>query len=152
MMPATNEKPGVKGSFKGSLKKENKSRILIIEDNADSQFTLKVLLEEHFNLSFAADGPSGLLKAKTLLPDLILLDISLPGMDGLKVLDEFRKDDQLAQIKTIALTARAMKGDRETLLNYGFDGYIAKPVDDDTFENTINEYLKSGKSTRVTED
>ena len=149
MMPPVREKPGLKENKKGSINAGKKSSILVIEDNPDSRTTLKVLLEEKHEISFAADGPEGLDKARALFPDLILLDISLPGMDGIKVLDELKKDASLSLIKVIALTARAMKGDRETLLSYGFDGYIAKPVDNDTFENTISDYLNFRKPKSV---
>jgi signal transduction histidine kinase/CheY-like chemotaxis protein/CHASE3 domain sensor protein len=141
MMPPLKENPALQEIKNGPFIEGKKSNILVIEDNPDNQITLKVLLEENHKISFAADGFEGLEKAKALSPDLILLDISLPGMDGFRVLDELKKDDKLSLIKVIALTARAMKGDREALLSYGFDGYIAKPVDNETFENTIRDYL-----------
>jgi signal transduction histidine kinase/CheY-like chemotaxis protein/CHASE3 domain sensor protein len=141
MMAKKNEKPVLKEIRNILLTDRKKSSILIIEDNPDSQITVKALIEEKHKISFATDGYEGLRMAKALIPDLILLDISLPGMDGFKVLDELRKDEKLSVIKVIALTARAMKGDREALLHYGFDGYIAKPIDNETFELTVDEYL-----------
>jgi signal transduction histidine kinase/DNA-binding response OmpR family regulator/HAMP domain-containing protein len=120
-----------------------RASILVIEDNPDSLVTLKALLEDNYIIISASDGAEGLMKAAMMKPDLILLDISLPGMDGFKVLDKLKINEQLSHIPVVALTARAMKGDREDLLAYGFDGYIAKPVDNDTFEATINEYLNS---------
>lgn len=80
-------------------------------------------------------------KVKTLQPDLILLDISLPGMDGMAVLAELKKDKQMQHIPVIALTARAMKGDREELLAHGFDDYISKPIESTLLELTINESM-----------
>ena len=64
-------------------------------------------------------------------------------MDGYKILDKLKTNEQLSHIPVVALTARAMKGDREDLLEYGFDGYIAKPVDNNTFEMTIKNFLNS---------
>jgi signal transduction histidine kinase/CheY-like chemotaxis protein/HAMP domain-containing protein len=120
-----------------------KSHILVIEDNQDNVVTLKALLDNKFLISVAGNGIEGIQMASSLKPQLILLDISLHGMDGYKVLDELKKDEQLKSVPVVALTARVMKGDREDLLAYGFDGYIAKPIDNETFEKTINEYLGS---------
>ena len=119
-----------------------RASVLVIEDNPDNLITVKALLDDKYLISSAIDGSDGLEKALSDKPDLILLDISLPGKDGFKVLDEIRKNDSLAEIPVIALTARAMKGDREDLLAYGFNGYISKPIDNETFEKTIIEYLK----------
>jgi signal transduction histidine kinase/CheY-like chemotaxis protein/HAMP domain-containing protein len=118
-----------------------KASILVIEDNPDNLITLKAILEKNYIINSAIDGVEGLKKALIEKPDLILLDISLPGIDGFKVLDEIKKNDKLSGIPVVALTARAMKGDREQLMEYGFDGYIAKPVDFDTFEKTIRDYI-----------
>jgi len=118
-----------------------KATILLIEDNNDSIITLRALLDQAHELITAADGLTGLEKAKTAKPDLILLDISLSGMDGFAILHEVKKDSQLSDIPVIALTARAMKGDREELLEIGFDDYISKPIDNDLFEKTIRKWL-----------
>ena len=118
-----------------------KASILIIEDNPDNMETVKALLAGLYHIVEAFDGLTGLEKAKTVLPDLILLDISLPGMDGLQVLNEIKKDKLIQHIPVIALTARAMNGDREDLLAYGFDDYISKPIDCTLLELTINEWL-----------
>ena len=115
--------------------------VLLIEDNADNMVSLKALLKENFNILEAVDGNEGLEKAQLYKPDIILLDISLPEMDGFTVLDELKKSNELRGIPVVALTARSMKGDRENLLAYGFDGYISKPVDHDTFEKSVREYL-----------
>jgi CheY-like chemotaxis protein len=126
---------------KSQKNKDEKATILVIEDNTDNLITLKALLEEKYIIFSSTDGSEGVEKALTVNPDLVLLDISLPGMDGFKVLDEIRNSEKLNKIPVVALTARARKGDRENLLAYGFDGYIAKPIDGETFEKTIREYL-----------
>jgi len=118
-----------------------KATILLIEDNNDSIITLRALLDQTYTLITATDGLAGLEKAKAAKPDLILLDISLSGMDGFTVLHEAKNDIQLSDIPVIALTARAMKGDREELLEIGFDDYISKPIDNDLFEKTIRKWL-----------
>lgn len=121
--------------------RSGKAHILHIEDNPDNQISVKALLSDKFEITDAADGPEGLQKASHFIPDLILLDISLPGMDGFTVFNELKKDHRLQHVPILALTARAMKGDREKLLEHGFDGYISKPIENEIFENTINEWL-----------
>jgi len=79
--------------------------------------------------------------AKKHIPHLILMDIALPGVDGIKAFNEIRNVGQLAHIPVVALTASAMTTDRETILSHGFDGYIAKPIDEKVFIKTINNVL-----------
>jgi signal transduction histidine kinase/DNA-binding response OmpR family regulator/HAMP domain-containing protein len=126
--------------------KESNPMLLVIEDNLDNFETVNALLRDKYHIIGAKDGTEGIEKAKTLKPDLILLDISLPGVDGFTVLNELRKNKALQNVPVIVLTARAMKGDREELLNYGFDGYISKPIDTDTFEETIKTWIYGDKN------
>lgn len=125
----------------------HKPHILLIDDNTDSVTTIKALLEDRFLISSANDVIEGLQMASSLNPDIILLDISLQGMDVSKVLNKLKTDEKLLQVPVVALTARAMKGDREELLASGFDGYISIPIDNETIENTLKECLAN----RVTE-
>jgi signal transduction histidine kinase/DNA-binding response OmpR family regulator/HAMP domain-containing protein len=118
-----------------------KATVLLIEDNEDNITIIKALLEEKYELISAGDGFTGLEKAKAHIPDLIFLDISLPQLDGFKVLKAIKTDEQLQGVPVIALTARAMKGDREELLNQGFDDYVSKPIDSVLFEKTILKWL-----------
>ena len=136
-----NELPQQKERKAIQLKKDEKAKILVIEDIAENRITVNAILGEKYHLIFAEDGLQGLSKAKAILPHLILLDISLPGMDGYSVLKEIRKTEQTKHIPAIALTAKAMKGDREELLAFGFDGYISKPVDTNSMEKIINQWL-----------
>ena len=115
--------------------------VLVVEDNPDSMLTVKALLRDTCTVIEAADGQAAVTLARMHMPDLILMDIALPGMDGLKALDAIRNEEALRHIPVIALTASAMKGNREEFLDYGFDGYIPKPIDGELLEKTIKEHL-----------
>jgi CheY-like chemotaxis protein len=117
------------------------AKILIIDDNADNATTLKVLLQNKHTVNFVNNGVDGIASVKEWKPDLILLDISLPGMDGYRVFDEIRKTEFTNGIPIIAVTAKAMKGDREHILAYGFDDYISKPIDLAVFEQTLSKWI-----------
>ncbi len=123
------------------VKTNGRGKILIIEDNPDNGMTMKVILQEKYDIVITKDGVDGIAKAASLNPDLILLDISLPGMDGFKIFDEIRKHEFLEKTPVIAVTAKAMKGDREHILAHGFDEYISKPIDMVVFEETISKWI-----------
>lgn len=106
-------------------------KIAIVEDNPDNRLLLQVLLEERFDLDEYEDGASALKGITQSPPDLVLMDISLPGMDGTEVLRLLRVDPAVPAMPIIALTAHAMAGDRERLLEAGFNDYITKPVVDE---------------------
>ena len=110
----------------------SRPRIAIIEDNDDNLLLFEVILEERYELDQYLDGPKGLAGLCRCPPELLLLDISLPGMDGLEVLRQIRRDPKLQDMKVVALTAHAMAGDRERLLQAGFDAYLAKPILDES--------------------
>ncbi|MCB1034207.1 MAG: response regulator, partial [Acidobacteria bacterium] len=100
-----------------------------------------------FELAEYGNGPDGLAGMRAHRPDLVLLDISLPGMDGLEVLREIRGDDVLRGLPVVALTAHAMSGDRERLLAAGFDSYISKPIlDEERLLAEINSLLVPGRT------
>jgi signal transduction histidine kinase/CheY-like chemotaxis protein len=126
--------------------KNGKATILIVEDNADNVKTVKVLLDGNHELIITTNGTEAIERIKLIEPDLILLDISLPGMDGFGVFDEIKKNKSLVDVPVIALTAKAMKGDRENILNYGFDDYISKPIDSTILEETIKKWIPSQTS------
>jgi len=115
--------------------------ILLIEDNPDNSMTIKALLGDKYFIITADDGVSGFQKAVNYKPHVILLDISLPDIDGFEVLRRIRNNSEIAQTPIIAVTARAMKGDKEMILKFGFDGYVPKPVDNSLLEQTINNLL-----------
>ncbi|MBI3112539.1 MAG: response regulator [Ignavibacteriales bacterium] len=105
--------------------------IVLIEDNRDNRLLVRALLSESYMLKEYETGFEALEGLKSMIPDLILLDISLPGMDGVEVLTRLRSDDRLRSIPVIALTAHAMSGDRERYLQAGFNDYVAKPIVDE---------------------
>ena len=116
--------------------------IAVVEDNADNRFLVQALLEELYELREYEDGRSALAGLRENRPDLVLLDISLPGMDGLEVLREIRADENLRELPVIALTAHAMSGDRERFLQAGFDDYLTKPIlDEDLLHRIIADRL-----------
>jgi two-component system cell cycle response regulator DivK len=104
--------------------------ILIVEDNATNMKLSAFLLESaDYTVIAATNAETGLTLAREEHPDLILMDIQLPGMDGLQATGLLKGDDATRDIPVIALTALAMKGDEERILAAGCDGYIAKPLD-----------------------
>jgi two-component system, cell cycle response regulator DivK len=107
-------------------------RLAVVEDNADNRLLLQALLGDDYDLVEYDNGTSALEGIASNRPDLVLLDISLPGMDGNEILQRIRKDVALRHLPVIALTAHAMAGDREKFLAAGFNDYITKPIVDET--------------------
>lgn len=116
-------------------------RIAVVEDVPDNRLLVHALLEDHYEIVEYEDGPTALDGLRRDRPDLVLLDISLPGMDGLEVLREVRADASLRSLPVIALTAHAMAGDRERFLSAGFDDYITKPILDDEHLLRVIQHL-----------
>jgi CheY-like chemotaxis protein len=120
-------------------------RILVAEDNyANLELMREILDMQGHEIIEARDGSEALLQAELASPDLILLDVNMPVLNGFEVLQRLRATPQLASIKVIALTAYAMRGDREKALQAGFDGYLTKPVDIQTLTETIETFLNHG--------
>ncbi len=116
-------------------------KILVVEDNPDNILTIKALIEDRCVVLEAEDGRKGFEMAQLHQPELILLDIALPELSGTELLNLLRKEQALQHIPVIAVTASVMKGERENFLACGFDGYIAKPIDHELFEKTIQKYI-----------
>lgn len=117
-------------------------KVLIIEDNENNRYLLNFLLQlQGYEVILAEDGIEGIQKAQNHLPDFILLDIQLPGMDGFEVAKRMKQDELLKKIPIIAVTAYAMTGDKEKILSSNFNGYIAKPIDPDNFIDKMNKAL-----------
>jgi CheY-like chemotaxis protein len=121
--------------------------IAIIEDNEDNRLLLKGLLEDFFRLVEYESGADALAALPSLPIDLILLDISLPEMDGVEVLARLRTFDSLRRVPAIALTAHAMEGDRDRFLQAGFNEYVTKPiVDEAVLLSAIQRCLAGGNA------
>jgi len=119
-------------------------RILLVEDNEVNQLlTASVLEREGFAVDVAGTSLQALEMLRLRAPDLILMDIQLPGMDGLTFTRSLKTDPATALIPIVALTAHAMNGDREQSLAAGCVGYISKPIDTRTFGRQVREFLPS---------
>ena len=104
-------------------------KILIVEDNDNNRSLFRDVLTFHgYQISVACDGREGVDMARALLPDLVLMDIQMPGMDGLTAGSILRGDPATCALKIVALTSFAMSGDREKIIAAGFDGYLSKPI------------------------
>ncbi|MDD5347614.1 MAG: response regulator [Candidatus Omnitrophica bacterium] len=118
--------------------------ILLIEDNEQNLYLATFLLEQKgYKVVPARSGTEGIATAARILPDLIILDIQLPQMDGYAVARELRQNPDLKAVPIVAVTSYAMVGDRERTLEAGCNGYIEKPINPDTFIGQIEQYLKA---------
>ncbi|MGO9413931.1 MAG: response regulator [Syntrophobacteraceae bacterium] len=123
-----------------------KPKVLVIEDNEQNLYLITFLLKHHgYDVIQAMDGLSAIEIAMKTHPDLILLDIQLPEMDGYTVASRFRSESAFADVPIIAVTSYAMVGDREKSIDAGCTGYIEKPIDPDTFIPELRKYLPSGR-------
>ncbi|MDQ7825748.1 MAG: response regulator [Candidatus Eremiobacteraeota bacterium] len=119
-----------------------KKKVLVIEDNEQNLYLVTFILEKSgYEVVQARDGNEGIRLASQVIPDMILLDIQLPGMDGYEVAQALRADPALAEIPIVAVTSYAMVGDRERALEAGCSGYVEKPINPDTFIADIEKYL-----------
>ena len=122
-------------------------RVLLVEDNEDNFELVRFLLERAgFDVLAGHDGQEALEMAHKELPDLILMDLSLPGIDGWTAARELKSDPKTSHIPLMALTAHTLPGDRKRAMESGFDGYISKPIDVVNFGDSITKILnnKSG--------
>jgi two-component system cell cycle response regulator DivK len=120
------------------------STVLYIEDNPENRLLVKRVLEaEGYKIVEADSGTDGLTKAETMRPDLILMDINLPEMDGYELTRRLKQMRHLNGVPVVAMTANVMKGDREKTLAAGCDGYIQKPIDVDQLPVQIAHFLQA---------
>lgn len=117
------------------------ARILCVEDNPQNMRLVRKLLRRDYTVLEAEDGSTGLKMAEDELPDLILMDINLPDIDGLEVTRRIKAQDQLNHIPVIALTANTIAGEEDTYIDAGCDGFIVKPVDKVTLHTEIERFL-----------
>lgn len=118
-----------------------KPLIAVVEDSPDNRLLIQAFLEDSYDVSEYENGMDALAGMPAHLPRLVLLDISLPVMDGVEVLGRMREHDQLRAIPVVALTAHAMSGDREKYLSLGFNEYISKPIWDEQILFDVIEKL-----------
>ena len=123
--------------------------VAVVEDNADNRLLLQAILDGLYDVVEYENGVDALAGLAAALPDLVLLDISLPGMDGNEILARIRADEGLRRLPVIALTAHAMAGDREKYLTAGFDDYITKPIVDETLLlSAMEKWIAVGRDGR----
>ncbi|MGC2171430.1 MAG: response regulator [Candidatus Sulfotelmatobacter sp.] len=117
-------------------------RILVAEDNAVNRELLRELLEARgYTVSEACDGQEALRMIEQSQPELLLLDIGMPILDGFAVIRRIRENPRLAPLPVVAVTAYAMRGDREKILNSGFDGYLSKPLNPSSLAEELDRLL-----------
>jgi CheY-like chemotaxis protein len=122
-----------------------KPRIAVVEDNPDNRLLVQAILDDRYEVSEYETGTEAVEGLGADPPDLVLLDISLPEMDGTEVLAWIRQQSSLRDLPVIALTAHAMSGDRERYLAAGFNDYVTKPiVDESVLLGAIERWLKDG--------
>jgi two-component system cell cycle response regulator DivK len=118
-------------------------KVLIVEDNQDNrELVVKVLKNKGYSTAEAVDGEDALEKAVSEKPDLILLDISLPKLDGYEVVKRLKSMEEFRDTPVVAFTAHAMKGDREKVIVAGFEGYISKPVNIRELPDQIRSFIR----------
>jgi len=122
------------------------AKILYIEDNLTNRLLVKrILMAEDHDVLEAENGTDGIRVAQEELPDLILVDINMPDMDGYEVTARLRKMPELARVPIVALTANVLRGDREKSLEAGCDGYIQKPLDVDMLPSQVEAFLRQSR-------
>lgn len=121
-----------------------RAKILIVEDNPlNLELASDLLTSQGYAVQQASSAEEALHLVREAQPDLILMDLRLPGMDGYAALEALRDDPTTNRIPIVALTAQAMRGDEEAALEAGFDGYIPKPIDTRNFGSTVEGFLRS---------
>ena len=121
--------------------------ILVVEDNEANQLLARAVLElEGYEVRVAGSGPEAFDVLRECTPDLILMDVQLPGQDGLSLTRELKAEPATAAIPVVALTAHAMTGDRQLAIGAGCVGYISKPIDTRTFGSQVRQFLATGIS------
>ncbi len=119
------------------------THILYIDDDTPNRMLVRrILMAYDFTVDDVASAIEGIELAQSNPPDLILMDMSMPDMDGLTATAKIRSMPEISEIPIVALTANVMQGDRERTLNAGCDGYIGKPIDVDSFVDQISQYLR----------
>jgi CheY-like chemotaxis protein len=117
------------------------AKILVAEDDEFGRAAIRMMLEHRYELVFAQDGKEAVEKFFTVSPDMVLMDIMMPVMDGYQAFRDIIQGKTKPPVPIIALTAKAMPEEREALLSYGFTDYVSKPIDDDMLIRIIDKNL-----------
>jgi CheY-like chemotaxis protein len=121
------------------------TKVAVVDDNADNRLIIRTILEDQYEIVEYASGLEAIAGFRKNRPDVVILDISLPEMDGTEILRRLRTDPDLNTLPVIALTAHAMVGDREKYLSTGFNDYVAKPIlDMSVLFATIQRWVPDG--------
>ena len=127
-----------------------RNKVLVVEDNLlNLELVTDLLVASGHVVSQARTGEEGLRLAQETLPDIILMDLSLPGMDGLAATRALRANPAIGHLPVIALTAHAMKGDEKSALDAGCDGYLAKPINTRTFHAQVMGFMHAANSRKT---
>ena len=122
-------------------------KILVVEDKEQDRILMRQLLSFHgYEVLEAADGATAIEMMRVQLPDLVLLDLQMPVMDGFAVIKAVRNNPALSMLKVIVVTSFAMKGDREAALKAGFDDYVTKPIDTRYFPGIVKNILNEDRA------
>jgi two-component system, cell cycle response regulator DivK len=122
------------------------ARVLVVEDKDENLDLMIYLLDKSGHQAITArDGSEGVALAALIRPDLVIMDLHMPGMDGYQAAAQLSADPTLRSIPVVAVTAYAMVGDREKIMAHGFDGYLSKPIDPQTFVGDIEHYLAQAR-------
>ncbi len=121
---------------------ESSPKILVAEDEDLCIFTLKIMLKHKYNVIFARNGREAIEKYFKENPDLVLMDILMPEVNGFEAFDEICRRRKSNDVKIIAVTAHAMTTEKKRILAYGFNDYISKPIDDEELNEKIKKYIR----------
>ena len=118
-------------------------KVAVVDDNSDNRLIIRTILEDQYEIMEFASGIEAIEGFRKNKPDVVILDISLPEMDGTEILRRIRRDAELKDLPVVALTAHAMVGDREKYLAAGFNDYVAKPIlDMSVLFSTIQRWIR----------
>jgi CheY-like chemotaxis protein len=121
----------------------HKPQVLVVDDNIiNLKLACELLEKDDFHVKRATSAEDALVVLKSYKPDLVLLDIGMPGMDGFMLTKELKNNEKTKNLKVVALTASAMKGDDIKAFKAGFDGYLTKPIDTRNFCSQVREFIK----------
>ena len=117
-------------------------KILIVEDNENNMYLMNFILSKKYEIIKADTGEKGVELAIKEMPDLVIMDIQLPDIDGFEATKRIRESDANGDIPIVAITSYAMAGDKEKIINAGCNGYIEKPIDPETFVTQLEKFIK----------